>query len=225
MSPSTIPIPLAVPTYPARPLHGGRFNLIPRTSLDLWSPKLNGWRTLVHTPYPGKMFNRQGEPLTIADEFRGALELLWTVGQSGSDFEWLDCECLESRHNLGRGTLVILDYIPDSPDAAQRYADAADRYARLEAAAIRHEWLRLQIGDKPAEHTVYLLQQNLLRQSDPTSGRILLAQWLEMQQLNKQWGCEFYEGFVAKRANSPYPLQTRDPRSESTNWMKFRFVN
>ncbi len=27
---------------------------------------------------------------------------------------WADCEALERRHNLGRGTLVVLDSIPES---------------------------------------------------------------------------------------------------------------
>jgi hypothetical protein len=27
---------------------------------------------------------------------------------------WADCEALERRHNLGRGTLVLLDLVPES---------------------------------------------------------------------------------------------------------------
>ena len=35
-------------TYPARPLSGGRFGLVPKSRPHLWSHKLNGWRALVH---------------------------------------------------------------------------------------------------------------------------------------------------------------------------------
>jgi len=47
------------PSYPARPLNGGRFGLLAQRPVHLWSPKLNGWRALVHTP-TGTLFNRQG---------------------------------------------------------------------------------------------------------------------------------------------------------------------
>ena len=55
-------------TYPARPLSGGRFGLVPKQPVYLWSDKLNGWRAPVHVP-TGTMFNRQGEELSIAGEF------------------------------------------------------------------------------------------------------------------------------------------------------------
>src|SRR5713226_5221799 len=92
-------------TYPARPLNGGRFGLVTKKAVHLWSMKVNGWRALIHTP-TGTMFNRQGEELTIAGEFAEALEDL-----SRSSIEWLDCEALERRHNIGRGSLIILDAV------------------------------------------------------------------------------------------------------------------
>jgi len=63
-------------TYPARPIQGGRLELAP-SKRGVWSiePKLNGWRTLVHTP-TGTMWNRHGSLLTIADCFRPALAAL-----------------------------------------------------------------------------------------------------------------------------------------------------
>ena len=99
-------------TYPARPIQGGRLDLAP-PKRGLWfaEPKLNGWRALIHTP-SGTMWNRHGTLLTIAECFRPALAALAKLGSRG--LVWADCEALERRHNLGRGTLVVLDVIPES---------------------------------------------------------------------------------------------------------------
>ena len=99
-------------TYPARPIQGGRLELAP-PKRGLWyaEPKLNGWRTLIHTP-SGTMWNRHGTLLTIADCFRPALETLAAL--ANHVLVWADCEALERRHTLGRGTLVVLDMVPGS---------------------------------------------------------------------------------------------------------------
>ena len=99
-------------TFPARPIQGGRLDLAP-PKRGLWfaEPKLNGWRALIHTP-TGTMWNRHGTLLTIADCFRPALAALAKLTSRG--LVWADCEALERRHNLGRGTLVVLDVIPES---------------------------------------------------------------------------------------------------------------
>src|SRR5216684_4296844 len=58
------------------------------------------------------MWNRHGALLTIGDCFRPALRALAKLAPRG--LVWADCEALERRHNLGRGTLVVLDVIPES---------------------------------------------------------------------------------------------------------------
>ena len=187
-------------TYPARPLSGGRLGLVPKPRVHLWSAKLNGWRAVVHTP-TGTMWNRHGQELTITDEFPDALEDL-----SRSTVTWLDCEALGRRHNLGRGSLILLDHIvPDLP--------ATDRYHLLLEEAQRLGWPLLRIGDKPEPNRVYLLQQIALSETAPTGKLTLQQDWAEMQRLNQQWGAEFYEGLVAKRSDSPYPIQLT-PRTE-----------
>ena len=112
----------ALITYPARPIQGGRLELAP-PKRGLWyaEPKLNGWRALIHTP-TGTMWNRHGTLLTIADCFRPALATLAKLASRG--LVWADCEALERRHNLGRGTLVVLDVVPESgtPSYEQRRA-------------------------------------------------------------------------------------------------------
>jgi hypothetical protein len=102
------------PSYPARPLNGGPLELAPPKP-GQWSyePKYNGWRALVHAP-TGSMFNRRGQPLSIAGEFGRALERLRAavVRVNGRAVEWFDCEALDRRHALGRGTLLVFD-LPD----------------------------------------------------------------------------------------------------------------
>jgi hypothetical protein len=103
------------PTYPARPIGGGKLELAPRKP-GHWQaePKYNGWRALVHCS-SGTMWNRHGARLTIAREFESALEQLRLLAPLG--LEWADCEALERRHAIGRGTLVVLDWIvPDATD-------------------------------------------------------------------------------------------------------------
>src|SRR5437016_2091093 len=99
------------PTYPARPINGGALELAPPKSGHWrYEPKYNGWRALVHAP-TGSMFNRQGQPLSIAAEFGGALEHLRAIPFGADGIEWFDCEALDRRHALGRGTLLVFDYI------------------------------------------------------------------------------------------------------------------
>ncbi len=45
----------------------------------------------------------------------------------------------------------------------------------------------------------------------------------ELRQLNRQWHCPFYEGLVAKRADSLYPVQLRSPTLEFPGWVKHRW--
>ena len=97
-------IPPSILTYPARPLNGGDLKYaLPKIGAWSYTPKYNGWRAMVHVP-TSAMWNRHGERLTIAREFSIALAIL-----KRTPFEWLDCEALERRHDLGRGSLIVLD--------------------------------------------------------------------------------------------------------------------
>jgi len=58
------------------------------------------------------MCNRHGQRLTIEREFEAALGQLRSLADSG--LVWADCEALERRHQIGRGSLVVLDWIPES---------------------------------------------------------------------------------------------------------------
>ena len=105
-------------TYPARPINGGSLELaLPKPGHWYYEPKYNGWRALVHAP-TGTMFNRHGQPLSIAGLFSCALKRLRTVRlQSGGvPVEWFDCEALCRRHRLGHATLLVFDYVSALPE-------------------------------------------------------------------------------------------------------------
>ncbi len=107
INPSPIPNP---PTFPARPINGGDLTKV-REKFGEWffEPKYNGWRTLFHAQ-TGAMFNRLGQRLTIEPEFAAPLAGL-RQACSGYTVEWVDCEALERRHDIGRGTLIVLDWL------------------------------------------------------------------------------------------------------------------
>ena len=98
-------------TYPARPLNGGPLDkAFPKRGEWAAEPKWNGWRALVHVP-SGAIYNRHGKLLSIAAEFASALEI-FRATLDAEAFKWVDCEALERRHGIGRGTLIVLDLVP-----------------------------------------------------------------------------------------------------------------
>ena len=142
-------------TYPARPTTGCAVDStlwrqtedMVRVANMVYSPKYNGWRVLLHVP-TGMCFNRKLKPLSIEDEFRSAIE--YAQGRAKeiegvlTGFDWLDCEGLERRHNIGRGTLIVLD-------APQLSSTAEDRYT-----ALCMMYTRLSIHEKPENGRVYV---------------------------------------------------------------------
>ena len=199
-------------TFPARPIQGGRLELAP-PKRGLWfaEPKMNGWRTLIHTP-TGTMWNRHGTLLTIADCFRPALAALAKLGSRG--LVWADCEALERRHNLGRGTLVVLDVVPES--SAPTYEQ---RRAILESLLPCDPVFD---GDtsRPVPCGVVVLTP--ARRADCHAAA--LAFYRRLRDANRALGCDFFEGVVMKRADSPYPVQMRSATAEFRGWVKHRFL-
>lgn len=188
----------------------------PKLGFWLYEPKFNGWRIMVHVPSL-TCFNRNGEPLSIAGEFATSLAELRTglaknhkrllyPDMHGRDCltpeetEWADCEGLERRHKRGQGTLVLLDLPMIN--------------LRLEMRGyIMRETFCPAIDHCASSNTVYSVPQY-------TDGP---AAYSECKLFNQSLGCEFYEGVVAKRAASEYPLNTRNPQTETGLWMKHRW--
>ena len=197
-------------TFPARPIQGGRLELAP-PKRGLWfaEPKLNGWRAMIHTP-TGTMWNRHGALLTIAECFRPALANLRLL--AGAGIVWADCETLERRHNLGRGTLLVLDLVPQS--GALSYLERRQLLeSLLESPAVFAD------GEPNAAHVpqnaAILIPALLAATPD-----VALAFYRGLRAL----GCDFFEGVVMKRADSPYPVQLRSTTEEFRGWVKHRLL-
>ena len=47
--------------------------------------------------------------------------------------------------------------------------------------------------------------------------------WVSLQSVNASFGCDFYEGLVAKRGDSMYPIQLRSPDEAFGGWIKHRW--
>ena len=207
MSPSTLGA-VRPPTYPARPINGGRLELAPpKPGQWGYEPKYNGWRALVHGP-TGLMFNRYGQPLSIAAEFGSALKCLrrTVLSAGGSAVEWFDCEALDRRHALGRGTLLVLDYVTTVEPWRKRKEILAQ-------ALPEHDYRQVPLSEAlygvAAHDPAEIDAQELYRQ---------------LRQLNARWGCQFYEGLVAKRITDAYPRQLCSPHQEFVGWVKHRWA-
>jgi ATP-dependent DNA ligase len=199
-------------TYPARPIQGGRLELAP-PKRGLWyaEPKLNGWRALIHTP-SGTMWNRHGTLLTIADCFRPALAALAKFASRG--LVWADCEALERRHNLGRGTLVVIDAVPESSTPIY-----TARRAMLESLLPCDP-----VFDGDTSRPVPCGTVALTPARHVHSHADALAYYRRLRDANRALGCDFFEGVVMKRADSLYPVQLRGTTEQCRGWVKHRFL-
>ena len=201
----------ALITYPARPIQGGRLELAP-PKRGLWyaEPKMNGWRALIHTQ-TGTMWNRHGALLTIADCFRPALGALAKL--AGRGLVWADCEALERRHNLGRGTLVVLDMVPESgsPTYEQRRAGLESLIPSAPVFA----------GDTSGAVPCGAVVLTPTLRADHADA---LAFYQRLRAANRALGCDFFEGVVMKRGDSPYPVQLRSATEKFPRWAKHRFL-
>ena len=197
---TNVPSPI---TYPARPYQGGRLEAAPRKH-GLWyaEPKFNGWRALVHTP-TSTMWNRHRDLLTIADCFRTALGMLAKLADHG--LVWADCEALQRRHAIGRGTLVVLDAIMPGT------------YVQRREQLVAGFGEPLSIESRPPEHSLSLTPSFSADES------LLIYQ--RLREINRIWGCDFYEGVVMKKADALYPIQLRSGTEECRAMVKHRFVS
>ena len=197
------------PTYPARPVNGGPFEkALPKTGDWYYEPKYNGWRAWVHAP-TRTMFNRHGELLSIAHTFDAVLNDI--QARHNAEMPWLDVEALGRRHDIGRGSLIILDYLPSSPGTYK------NRRSLLELACACWKWPLLKELNKPVPDNSIHLTMSYRAEGAPQL-------WEILKQCNAALGCEFYEGFVAKRADSLYPIQLRNPKLEFPFWIKHRWA-
>ena len=206
--PPSLPI-----TYPARPIQGGRLELAP-PKRGVWfaEPKYNGWRALVHTQ-SGTMWNRHGSKLTIVHCFKDALDELRDLADEG--LIWADCEALERRHQIARGTLIVLDAIPHDSTFTPSYAE---RREFLESLRIPLEPFSSGLHDGDAAPLLITTSRMVTTQNET------LAFYCGLRQANLTLGAEFFEGVVMKRADAAYPVQLRGSSEECRAWCKHRFL-
>jgi hypothetical protein len=191
---------LIVSTFPARPKSGGRFD--PDMLFGHWfyQPKYNGWRAFIDLE-ADLVFNRHGELMSIGDGFKRAIDSIRYMCLS-LGIKHLDAEALERRHDVGRGSLILLDL----PAVTE---DLETRMEMLSLVVDPHD-----INKQPGAHSVHatpMFSEASARQA-----------WTWMQQLNNVWGVEFYEGLIAKKAGSEYPT-TWKATDTFRHWVKFRF--
>jgi len=199
------------PSYPARPINGGHLELAPpKAGQWHYEPKYNGWRALVHAP-TGLMFNRYAQPLSIAAEFGSTLKALreTVLVANGSTIEWFDCEALDRRHALGRGTLLVFDFI--APEMTGE--PWLKRKELLAQVLVEHDYQQV-----PLPGIVYGVGAYDPVQINPHE------LYRQLRQLNIGWGCQFYEGLLAKRITDAYPRQLRSPHQEFVGWVKHRLA-
>jgi ATP-dependent DNA ligase len=200
------------PTYPARPVNGGALELAPpKPGQWFYEPKYNGWRALVHAP-TGSMFNRYGQPLSIAVEFGRALKHLRSLKLMAGDIaiEWFDCEALDRRHALSRGTLLAFDYIAP-PEASPEPLNK--RKEILAQALAVHQYRQV-----PLPEALYAVEAHDPGELNPQE------LYRQLRRLNARWSCQFFEGLVAKRSSDVYPVQLRSPNAEFVGWIKHRWA-
>ena len=197
------------PSYPARPINGGPLELAPpKPGQWCYEPKYNGWRALVHAA-TGAMFNRYAQPLSIAAEFRSALAQLREIKLSvdGTAVEWFDCETLDRRHGLGRGTLLVFDYLTALPKSLDKRKDG------LAQVLPEHHY-----GQVPLAYALYVVRAHDAAAIEPQK------LYRQLRRLNARLACPFYEGVVAKRLSDLYPIQLRSPNQEFVGWVKHRWA-
>jgi len=202
----------AIPTYPARPIHGGdleaaaaRGLLNPRLYGNrAVEPKFNGFRILLDR-VTGMMWNRHGDPLSLAREFTVPLESLMALPTAFPRF--LDCEGLERRHGFMRGSLIVLDAIlPDTPYE------------------LRREILE---EDIPVFDFSHVMNVDVLCLAPRQPLKFALDYYDELRAFNGKIGAtglnSFFEGVILKKVESTYPMQRTNPRRETTWWTKYKW--
>lgn len=202
-------------TFPARPVNGGRLENAP-SKVGPWivQPKVKDWRAIIHAP-TRRIWNRHGQPMSIADNLADVLEIL-----RFSSFDWLDVGVMERQNQLLRNSIIVFDTI--DPELA--HFTHENRRAHLE---IAFETLPDAIDLKPSRNRVFLINEYCTERPD---GPLVIYHALQNQNValggNPHDDTDmknFYEGIVCKRTDKPYPIQLLSPE-KTTPWMiKHRF--
>jgi hypothetical protein len=150
--------------------------------------------------------------LTIAACFREAVEQLRDLADDG--LIWADCEALERRHHIARGTLILLDAIPSDPMFTPSYAE---RRAFLESLRIPQE--RFSSGIHEGSERLLMLTTSL----EACDHNAILAFYHQLRAATNALKTPFFEGVVMKLGSAEYPIQLRSPTEECRALVKHRW--
>jgi hypothetical protein len=117
---------------------------------------------------------------------------------------------MERRHNVGRRSLIVLDWIPDSESPTYE-----ERRVFLES-LLPLERMSLGEGTMPEESV--LLAPSIAE----TNGQALQL-YRSLEAINRSVLADVFEGVVMKRGGSLYPMQLRSATEESRALIKHRF--
>ena len=130
---------------------------------------------------------------------------------SNAGLIWADCEAMECRHSVGRRSLIVLDWIPDSESPTYE-----ERRAFLESLLPLE---RMSLGEGTIQEDSVLLAPSIAE----TNGQALQL-YRSLEAFNRSVLADVFEGVVMKRAVSAYPVQLRSATEESRALIKHRFL-
>lgn len=180
---------------------------LPKVGEWVWQPKVDDWRAVVHVP-TRTVWNQYGKLMSIAGKFPVALTALSAFGRA----EWLDVGMMENRHDLMRGCIIVFDMM-DEPTWSQerRYGVLRQMFPVL---PVNVASLLATTGGQVRD-SVYLISQ--WDNVESTEDALKRQAWLKIQ--NESIGHKFFEGLVAKRADSPYTFGAK-PKQVTPDWVK-----
>lgn len=135
----------------------------------------------------------------MTNEFQAPIKII-----QRSQHTWLDVECIGRRTKTGAGSIIVLD-VP-----LANYAYLA-RKNLLSA-----DFHKLGLYETPDPQQVYYLD---FVDGRPNANLL----WEKLRKKNAELGEEFYEGLVAKKMDSVYPIQSVHPEREHSDWVKYRW--
>lgn len=175
-----------------------------------YRPKWNGKRILCHLPTL-RTWNRELEENTSSTAGKPAFIKLKEIVESGDLWppvlEWMDLEFIWGRHSVGKGMIIVLDYVSENETWTQRMVNLAMAFSGSTP---------LDVYAEPQKDEVHISR---FIGPDET-----LKHWVVMQELNKDFGATFFEGLVGYETESKYPIQLFSPKRETRHWMKYRFI-
>jgi hypothetical protein len=163
---------------------------------------------MIHAP-SGCVWNRHGEWSTLAPELTKPIRLMRDAG-----VVWAHCEVLGRRHEIAKGSIVILDTILEGRPEATWMERRTHMVCELNLPTQPLE------PEEFEEKTIYLVATRMFDGKND-----LMEFWDQIKSLAGDVKPEnqFYEGLVAWRTDRPYPIQTRSPGEECPAVMKHRW--